>query len=303
MSLKVVACLVTLAVVGTFAQGPDSTVVEPCHGISQGWARDLNSCSSFWRCAANPISRGECRQGTFFSVERQECVNNRNDANCFVCNTNVWFQWQPVFNSCRQFTQCFGGRHSLHACPAPLVYDSRPHVNNCGRSPPGGGCWPVAAQIAPIQCPNVQPTRPLIIRVPNSCQAYHRCTRPGLSETWQCEGDLRINTQTGQCDLPQNVQCDARPSPPPNNQRGPAVACPNNGQTTRVPDRVSCNEFWLCSRTNAAPQWASCANGLIFDDITRDCANPQPGRTRCWFTHNGIRANAENNEDPPQEGQ
>lgn len=171
VSLKVVACLLALAVVGTFAQGQDSTVVDACHGISQGWARDLNSCSSFWRCGQNPPSRGECRQGTFFSVERQECVNNRADANCPTCNTNLWFQWSGVANSCHQYVQCFAGRLSLHACRPPTVFDPRRHVNNCGRRPPGGGCWPVTPHLAPIECPRLQPTRPLIIRAPNSCQA------------------------------------------------------------------------------------------------------------------------------------
>lgn len=115
VALRYSVCLVLLLAIGSFAQ----VEVNPCHGRTRGFARDLNSCENFWQCEGRP-SQGTCPNGNQFDAETERCVSrNSNPSPCFRCQRH--FQLASVPNACAQYVQCFNFQPTLHACPAGLV--------------------------------------------------------------------------------------------------------------------------------------------------------------------------------------
>lgn len=167
-----IVCLVALAAVSVVGQAE----VHPCTGISAGFARDIRSCPHFWRCAVNPPTLGECPNGNLFDAETQRCVLPRN-GRCFECNQNAPYARRSVPGACHQYVRCFNGRGTLHACQNRLWFDGRPRIRNCNRRPANGQCHAETDEVEDtiIQCPNVQLTRPLYFRAPNSCTRYYFC--------------------------------------------------------------------------------------------------------------------------------
>lgn len=230
--MKLAVCLVLVCgAVGALAQRE----VHPCTGRTGGFAADLNNCRQFWRCSERPPTPGRCDSDQFFNDERQECVYPQY-SNCFRCDRNTAWRLSSVRRSCQQFTRCFFGRGSLHACGNGLWFDDRNDVRNCNRRPVSGSCHlsddNASSNVEVVTCPNTQITRPLYLRVRNSCQrwvtlfrqhthfwvinlpfdcccSYHVCTRAnGRAETRTCPNDLHFNLSTEQCDLPERAGCD-----------------------------------------------------------------------------------------------
>lgn len=163
---------VFLALIATSVHGQNE--VHPCNGRTVGFARDLNSCNHFWRCAVTPSTRGVCPDSNRFEPETERCVRPSN-GRCFDCTAQTDYQLLSVPRACHQFTRCFNGIASLHACPRGLVFDGRQNIHNCNHRPISGGCHREDdnAVHQPIGlCPSVIGRRPMYMRDPNSCSKY-----------------------------------------------------------------------------------------------------------------------------------
>lgn len=155
--------------------------VHPCTGRVAGFARDLNSCNHFWRCGANPSTRGACPNGNRFDAETERCVQPQH-SNCFSCPTDTAYKQLSVPRACNQFIRCFHGRATLHACPHGLVFDGRTGIHNCNVRPLAGGCHrendlhdePMGL------CPGVIGNRPLFLRDHTDCARYVNIFSIGL---------------------------------------------------------------------------------------------------------------------------
>lgn len=144
--------------------------IHPCHGRNEGFARDINTCNQFWRCFDNPPTRGVCPGENTFDGESQRCVLPRN-RNCFTCPQERSYELRSVPGVCHQYTRCFNGRPTLHACPNQLVFDGRDGIRNCNVPPTSGGCHRENEENQEDHglCPNVEITRPLYFRDRDSC--------------------------------------------------------------------------------------------------------------------------------------
>lgn len=167
---KVIVCLAAFAAIGVSGQG---STCHPCNGQSSGFARDLQSCAHFWRCAVNPPTRGECPNGNQFDIIGQRCVLPRN-SNCFTCPQERPYELRSVPGVCHQYTRCFNGRVSLHCCPNGLWFDGRNGIRNCNRRPANGVCHPEPGDTNGNvgNCPNVQMSRPMYFRPHDSCSRF-----------------------------------------------------------------------------------------------------------------------------------
>lgn len=161
-------CLALLAI-GASAQ----VEVGPCHGRTSGFAADINSCESFWRCDQSTPTRGVCPNGGQFDGELERCVAaGRNPSPCFRCRRH--FELVSVPNACSQYAQCFNFRPTLHACPRGLVFDGV--AEQCNRPPPGGGCRRGNNHGGTTAlCPQVSQQTPLFLRGRESCTRYVYC--------------------------------------------------------------------------------------------------------------------------------
>lgn len=168
--MQLFVCLVIVAAAALGVQG--QVDVHPCQGRTAGFARDLTSCSHFWRCGVVPSTRGICPHGNKFDAETERCVLPQN-SNCFNCPQGSAYRLLSVPRACNQFIRCFNGQPTVHACPHGLVFDGRTGVNNCNIRPLAGGCH----RENDVQdneeqmglCPSVIGARPIFIRDQNSC--------------------------------------------------------------------------------------------------------------------------------------
>lgn len=146
--------------------------VHPCHGRRSGFARDLHSCSNFWRCAENPPTRGQCPGQNLFEPESERCVFPRN-SRCFNCPQTLPYHLISVPQACHQFTRCVNGVATLHTCPSGLVFDGRNGIRNCNWRPAGGGCHREGNgndDNNEMVCPSVIGARALYYRARDSCE-------------------------------------------------------------------------------------------------------------------------------------
>lgn len=171
MSIKLAVCVALFcASVGTNGQ----VEVHPCHGRDVGFAPDLNNCRRFWRCSESLPTVGLCDSDQLFHNGRQMCVYPEN-ADCFRCTANTPYRLSSVAGACHQFTRCFFGRGTFHACHSRLWFDGRPAIRNCNIRPSSGHCHlsndnEREDDRHSITCPNVDYTRPLFIHAANSCE-------------------------------------------------------------------------------------------------------------------------------------
>jgi len=284
--LRQFLCLAAFAAVSVLGQ----IEVHPCNGLATGFARDIRSCPHFWRCAVNPPTRGECPNGNLFDAEAQRCVLPRN-GRCFRCPDDVAYELRSVPGVCHQYTRCFRGQASLHACQNRLWFDGRAEIRNCNHRPASGQCHRESEEETENigQCPNVQFTRPLYFRARNSCTRFFVCAESNVSPlSNECRDGLHFDIRTGDCNLPEHAGCEnvQTPRPPTGGDgRGPAIDCPV-ARPALIPDRVDCQRYWICPRVGV-PQVDWCGQNLIFDDISRQCTRREQGR-RCWAEHNGT---------------
>lgn len=166
VALLLAVCLALVAIAGVHSQNE----VHPCNGRNTGFARDINSCNHFWRCGVTPNTRGVCPDNNRFEPDAERCVRPTN-TRCFECTARQAYELLSVSRACHQFTRCFNGLATLHACPRGLVYDGRRGIRNCNLPPVQGGCHRENdndnTNVAP--CPNVIGRNPLYIRDRNSC--------------------------------------------------------------------------------------------------------------------------------------
>ncbi|KAM8708362.1 hypothetical protein ACLKA7_015351 [Drosophila subpalustris] len=167
---------------------------EECADSEAGtFVASWESCQSYVYCDGAESLLGQCDDGEYFDPESGSCDAAEN-VKCFLDEVDE----PPV----QEETDEEEEEEPLDPEPTPPNLDKPTDVD--------------FLNIAPV----VKPTCPhsddpsQIILMPNnaSCDGYYLCYH-GHAMEMHCTNQLHFNAQTGQCDYPENAQCElARPT-------------------------------------------------------------------------------------------
>ncbi|XP_041980533.1 mucin-2-like [Aricia agestis] len=121
------------------------------------------------------------------------------------------------------------------------------------------------------------------------CNKFYKCTG-GQAVEYRCNGDLLFNSETLQCESPQNVNCDGR-SIPTDDSRAPKLraarsvqqktrkpgflpnGCPETHIHWLLPHETNCSLFYYCVWGNLVLR--ECSAGTHFNRFIQVCDWPQ----------------------------
>jgi len=166
-------------------------------------------------------------------------------------------------------------------CDEARLYTFIPDVRDCSawffcglQGPVSGNClndyqfnpetricdWP--QNVGCFECPSNVGLRN--IRMNGSCRSFIRCIGGNPAQN-VCEDGLQFNDNTGQCDLPEIVQCTT------------GFRCPDelpiDGSIVAMRDNYNCSVYHLCIGSPQAVR-QECNQDLHFDPVTSLCTFP-----------------------------
>ncbi|KAJ6647233.1 Peritrophin-1 [Pseudolycoriella hygida] len=163
-------------------------------------------------------------------------------------------------SACNAWFRCTANGPVPGTCPSPWLFN--PTTQECD--------WEQN-----VQCFTCPITVPIVnIAVNGSCVGFIRCIN-GRASQHACQNGLLFNSATGQCDLPENVDCRIEFTCPPNIPPGQMVAFRSD---------TNCSEFYVCTGPGN-PIQQSCNPALHFDPVTQQCTFPN--MTDCPLTPPG----------------
>ncbi|KAI4467480.1 chitin binding peritrophin-a [Holotrichia oblita] len=121
-------------------------------------------------------------------------------------------------------------------------------------------------------CPELTGDVDVLLPDGENCGIFYKCDN-GIPVLMQCPDDLYFNTETDECDYPENVNCDrtgggdVTPPTEEGGATGPVISCPSDG--VYLPDKTDCTVYYVCSFGNAIPM--KCPDGLYYDGTIWGC--------------------------------
>jgi len=249
-----------------FPTDPAKQPVCPEFGIFQ--APDRTSCRKFILCNNGIARPHNCSEGTHFNIERGICID-REIANCDLCRFNREpVKFLPLEGSCTRYVVCFGTNRLERECANGFHFN--PKTSQCDRRE-NVECTEENLNIPTIACPN----SPNVLFVPSlhSCEGYFVCAH-GSPSFHNCSEGLIFDIHTNQCGATGRCLLDYVPN------CGPEISF--------EPHVYDCRHYFFCS--NGQPVLNSCAPGLLFDIVSRQCnvdtiatcGNPPNGHQAVW---------------------
>ncbi|XP_049298656.1 probable chitinase 10 [Anopheles funestus] len=175
----------------------------------------------------------------FVSLLLREAVSNR----CAGVPDGVFIN---DFTACNAFFTCFRGEAFPGVCVEPFYFNEEKQL--CDHP------WEVKCLI----CPQTEDLVPTFVPIEGECTFYALCIQ-GIGTLRECDNGLKFDAVQGNCDLAENVQCDAG-------------ICPSNVNPsipTSVPHPTDCSRYYICLNNEATEQ--QCAPTLLFNPETRFC--------------------------------
>ncbi|XP_058838640.1 protein obstructor-E-like [Topomyia yanbarensis] len=247
-----------------------------CFGRPDGtFINDFTACDTYFVCTRQTPVLGRCPQGFYFNEAAQKCDHPWNVI-CLLCvgdnggdepdetePTNDLPVNYPIDHECRMYTACADDEGFLRECAPDLMFN--PATGQCDLEE--------NVDCEQSVCPsNVNPSVPTFVPDLRDCARYYICfNRTATGDSQRCAGDLLFNPETRMCDLPENVECDHIVLPP-------IGECPPTGMQY-IPVEDSCTSYYVCVNGDQRGP-VECADGLIFDILTRSCRIPSD-ETQC----------------------
>ncbi|XP_053690710.1 uncharacterized protein LOC128739258 [Sabethes cyaneus] len=268
---------------------PPKTTTTPfsrCDGVPNlAYVAGDEFCYSYFQCREGAPFPITCRDGLWFSVEAQICV----EPGTFECDlddssppttptpgicTNVAdgvLVQHPLH--CNQYYLCAGQVGVPTICPVGLWFDelnqicSNPANVNCPHGPATPAPDPFAV------CENVFEYR--FVRDEDYCYRYVQCIG-GTPYPLVCHDGLWFDQERQTCDRSEYIECDGI-QPPDVRPPDYSGSCENIEDGLLVPHHTFCNEYFLCVHEVGWP--IICPLGLWFDVEQQTCS--LAGRAQC----------------------
>jgi len=212
------------------------------------------SCTQFFTCIDGNTQPNTCPKGQWFNPESNHCDSSTNDKcnpkDKFKCPTDGIFFF-PHEEFCDKYIMCFAGFPILQHCADGLYYDKDKMV--CDKAD--------SVECKLEKCPE-DDEKDKIIFLPSDyhCERYYICYNGKPLEQY-CAPGIYWNSETDQCDFPENVNCTIEEPEEPELPQPEEIYCKDGIYFEEHPN--SCEHYFICAYGYSI--LLSCAKGFQYD--------------------------------------
>lgn len=166
----------------------NSPVYNPCRGVDQGFAADVNDCKSYFSCVNEVSTKYTCPDDYVFDAATSTCRPSTKacpEAFCPEGTDKIGFK--RIAGQCERYLGCAKGYMFEYKCADGLIFDDI--LERC-EFVEDADC---------LNCPAVDPPGK-VIRLPNKkdCSRYYVCAK-GQAESKKCLPNLYYNEEEERC--------------------------------------------------------------------------------------------------------
>uniref|UniRef100_A0A6P4FLF2 Zonadhesin n=1 Tax=Drosophila rhopaloa TaxID=1041015 RepID=A0A6P4FLF2_DRORH len=234
---------------------------------------DPTDCAGYLSCSNGSYVNVKCAEGAYFNTTLETCVPDTEGV-CVKCTEGA-IKENPA--DCSGYLQCVNGNYVARKCSATQFFNAT--LQRCVVDTEGV-CIPKTCDPDCCDVPNNS-----IWPVEKNCSAFYQCV-DGNKYQQRCSNNLQYNSETEQCDYPENVNCDDGSAPPSGPNAGPSgTYCESHGRCVGQRDGTmfadasgTCSSAYVVCQCECEVNF-SCSSGLMFNKQVDSC--DWPANVKC----------------------